>query len=287
MTACPSAQPRTVLPADWQPQQIARLWSYWGSRQHHLEQYFSRQVGHGVVAFLKHTGRLRGKALDYGCGPGFLLDHLLKAGLECWGADTSPRAVEQTNSRLAGRDRWHGATLLRGFPSPFAAASFDVVTCLETLEHLDDATLRAVLSEVHRLTAPGGLALFTTPNSEDLARNTVYCPFCDSEFHRVQHVRSITPGSLRATLAGAGFDVLFCQGLNFADFQRDTLVPVLDLSLRTMGRIGREALRRLLDRLAPRKFPEGRSFRGRLQGPSRGHLCAVVTPRTTPVNPDA
>jgi hypothetical protein len=134
---------------------------------------------------------------------------------------------------------------------------------------------------VRRLTAPGGLAMFTTPNTEDLSRNSVYCPFCDSEFHRVQHVRSLTPGSLQDFLVSAGFDVLFCDGLDFANFQRDTLVPVLDLSLRTMGRIGREALRRLLDRVAPRPFPHGRSFRGRLKGRSCGHLCAIATPRAS------
>jgi 2-polyprenyl-3-methyl-5-hydroxy-6-metoxy-1,4-benzoquinol methylase len=43
---------------------------------------------------LKRRGvRLSGDVLDFGCGPGFFLEHLLDHGLRCHGADTSPVAV--------------------------------------------------------------------------------------------------------------------------------------------------------------------------------------------------
>jgi 2-polyprenyl-3-methyl-5-hydroxy-6-metoxy-1,4-benzoquinol methylase len=269
---------RTVQPNDWQADHVDRLWSYWGSRPHHLEQYFSHQVGHGVVALLQHTGRLHGQVLDYGCGPGFLIDHLLRSGirgLSVHGADTSAHAVRDVNVRLQGRPGFHGIAQLDGFPSPFETDRFDVITCIETLEHLDDATLHNVTADVHRLLRPGGIAMFTTPFAEKLEQNMVYCPFCDSEFHRVQHMRSLTAESMSTLLRDKGYDVLFCGNLNFADFQRDTIPPPADLSPRAIGRILTSAANRLLDRVVPRPFPHSRTFRERLRGGR--HLCAVVT----------
>ncbi len=269
---------RTVQPADWQPDHVDRLWSYWGSRPHHLRQYFSHQVGHGVVALLAKTGRLSGDVLDYGCGPGFLIDHLLGSrtrNLRVHGADTSTHAVRDVNARLQGQPGFQGVTQLDGFPSPFEADRFDVVTCIETLEHLDDATLHHVTADIHRLLRPGGIAIFTTPFAEQLEQNMVYCPFCDSEFHRVQHMRSLTAESMSGLLRQQGYAVLFCDNLNFADFQRDTIPPLADLSPRAIGRIVASATHRVLDRLSPRAFPHNRTFRERLRGGR--HLCAIVT----------
>jgi SAM-dependent methyltransferase len=235
-------------------------------------------VGHGVVALLRHTGRLHGQVLDYGCGPGFLIDYLLHGGnsdLHVHGADTSTHAVRDVNARLHGRPGFHGITQLDGFPSPFEADRFDAVTCIETLEHLDDATLHHVTADIHRLLKPGGIAMFTTPFAETLEQNMVYCPFCDSEFHRVQHMRSLTVESMSTLLRGHGYQVMFCGNLNFADFQRDTIPPLADLSPRAIGRIVTSAAHRVLDRIAPRPFPHNRTFRERLRGGR--HLCAVVS----------
>src|SRR5439155_25597686 len=91
---------------------------------------------------------------------------------------------------------WMGATTFTQPPSPYQAESFDLVICLETLEHLLDDTISAIISEIYGLLKPGGAALFTTPNNEELSRNFVYCPFCQTEFHQVQHVRSFSEGSL-------------------------------------------------------------------------------------------
>ena len=46
---------------------------------------------------------------------------------------------------------------------PFEDASFDLVWCSEVIEHLEDPAFS--LSELRRVTKPGGLLLLTTPNS--------------------------------------------------------------------------------------------------------------------------
>ena len=151
-----------ILPTDWQPVHIQRLWNHWSTMENKGE-YFSYQCGPGVVAFLHCTGRLKGKVLDYGCGPGFLIEYLLMRNVKCWGADVNPEAVKNTKRKYESHANFNGCLQLDGLPSPIATDSFDVVTCIETLEHLDDHTLHQVVDDVYRIVKPGGVALFTTP----------------------------------------------------------------------------------------------------------------------------
>jgi len=161
-------------------------------------------------------------------------------------------------------------------PAPFPDKSFDVITCLETLEHLLDDRLSVVVKEIHRLLKPGGVALFTTPNNEDLLRSHVYCPFCETSFHKVQHVRSFSESSMRALLESHGFRTVFCRGINFDAFQRrPSLRKWKDLSLREIGKWIRSRTNVVLDRIAKRPFPQGRDFNSRM-AEGDWNLCALV-----------
>ncbi len=266
-------------PGNWTSEKIQRFWEYYGRRTDLQPEYFSFQVGAGLTSFLRHTGRLREGAtvLDYGCGPGFLVQHLLGQGVRCYGTDSSPEAVQLTNQKVHADDKWMGATVVTSPPLPYPDAHFDVVTCLETLEHLDDATLKVVISEVRRLLKRGGVALFTTPNEEDLTRSFILCPFCNTEYHKVQHLRSFSADSLRAVLESLGFNVLFCRGVNLWEFQR-ALPGWKDRSYRDAKDwfVGR--WNGLLDKIRPRAFPFGCVFKGQAGkgGPHGPHLCAVV-----------
>lgn len=263
-------------PTDWQPEHIRRLWSYWNSKPHLQAENFSFQVGKGLVNFLESTGRLKGNVLDYGCGLGYLLEHLLARGLACSAAEFSAESVELVNEKFGDRPNWKGATLVSGLPTPFPNAEFDVITCTETLEHLSDELLPGIVAEMHRLLKPGGIVLFTTPNDEDLEQAMTYCPFCEAEYHKVQHQRSFTRDSLRSLLESHDFTVLFCQDLNFAEFQKGwSLRAFDDVSMRVLRQWVVNRKDRYLDRISPRPFPNGRDFKRRATpGP---HLCAVVT----------
>lgn len=266
---------KTKVPVDWQTEHIERIWDYYGSRQHSLSEYFSFQVGPGVVQFLKASGRLNGRVLDYGCGPGFLLEHLLNQQVDCWGADTSEQAVDTVAKKFKGRSNWHGVDLLQGLPTHYNDSRFDVVTCIETLEHLPDGALESVIDEIYRLVAPGGVALFTTPYAEDLSSNVCYCPFCESEFHRVQHMRNFDVTTMTKLLESRGFRTIYCTDLNFASFQENTIPSLGDLSPRSAIRVIKSAVHRFMDRVAPKAFPHARAFRERLI--PGGHLAALVT----------
>src|SRR5512140_2711482 len=83
----------------------------------------------------------RPRFLDIGCGAGSVLRELKPLG-EAVGLDTEPSAVESARRRSGCEVR------LGHLPDgvPFEAGSFDVVTLLDVLEHIDDdaASLAAI-----------------------------------------------------------------------------------------------------------------------------------------------
>jgi SAM-dependent methyltransferase len=92
--------------------------------------------------------------LDAGCGSGRTLDELTDYG-DVRGVDVSRDAVAAT------RARGHDAYLADVGDLPFADASFDLVTCLDVVEHTYDD--QRTLSELRRVTRPGGTLLLTVP----------------------------------------------------------------------------------------------------------------------------
>ncbi len=208
--------------SDWTDAHIRAFWANYAANPYKSAQYFSKLVAAELVTLLRLTGTLRGRMLDYGCGPGYLLARLVEQPVECWGMDFSEESVRACEQLLGGRRNWHGAVAISSLPSPFPAASFDTVTCIETIEHLPDQHLTSTFLELRRLVAPGGSVVLTTPNAENLDAAMAYCPFCDSEFHHMQHVRSWTAESLRSALLSAGFsDVI----TNTVDLNELCLTP--------------------------------------------------------------
>src|SRR5689334_9695378 len=95
------------------------------------------------------------RILDAGCGSGSVLGHLRAFG-EVTGADVSPLAVAAARARRTGEVVQASIERL-----PFPDGSFDLVTCLDVLEHTPDDV--AVLRELRRITRPGGHVLLTVP----------------------------------------------------------------------------------------------------------------------------
>lgn len=264
--------------ADWTPDAVRRLWDWYGSNPHLQGLYFTAMVGRGVVNVLAATGKLSGRVLDYGCGPGHLLAHLLDRGLECHAVDSSPESIRAVNERFAGRGNWRQARLVDGIVTPYPPGHFDVVCCIETLEHLPDDAAAALVSELARVTKPGGIVIVTTPFAENLDQGLVFCPFCDSEFHRWQHFRSYDAADLCALLASRGLEVLLCRSMDFRAFQADDGLPSLrDLSASRLASWLASRARRVLDAVRPAGFPNGRDFRSRLGAGNGPHLCALAT----------
>jgi 2-polyprenyl-3-methyl-5-hydroxy-6-metoxy-1,4-benzoquinol methylase len=100
------------------------------------------------------------RVLDAGCGTGFGTEMLARAGAaRAEGFDVNLEVVEHARSR-AGEVATFGVGDLEQIPH--AEGSFDLVTCFEAIEHVENP-LRA-LDELRRVLAPGGVLLASTPN---------------------------------------------------------------------------------------------------------------------------
>lgn len=204
----------------WTEDKILRFWNFIAQSEPHQQDYFAKQVGKGIVSFLRTVDSLEGRILDYGCGPGYLAGHLMTAGIRCEGCDFSDDSVKKVNDKFNGNPLWGGAKTISGEKFPYKDNSFDFIICLETIEHVLDKQLDTMLKEFHRILKPETGTLFiTTPNKEDLGLFTVFCPDCGAVFHRYQHVRSFTAEALTDLMHFYGFQTKLCNVTLFNSFQ--------------------------------------------------------------------
>ena len=111
------------------------------------------------VAALAHARVMatNAKALDVGAGTGALIPRLkaVLPGVEISACDYLDSLMEEPGQRVDLVD-------LSREPLPYASDTFDLVTCTEVVEHLEND--RQLAREIFRVTKPGGVAIFSTPN---------------------------------------------------------------------------------------------------------------------------
>ena len=95
--------------------------------------------------------------LDAGCGSGAQCAWLLEHGADVIGIDLSPRMVDETAARCAGRGRFLVADLAA--PLPVAPRSVDGITCSLALHYLRDWTVP--LTSFATALRPGGWAVIS------------------------------------------------------------------------------------------------------------------------------
>ncbi|MBU0790057.1 MAG: bifunctional 2-polyprenyl-6-hydroxyphenol methylase/3-demethylubiquinol 3-O-methyltransferase UbiG [Polycyclovorans sp.] len=112
----------------------------------------------------KVCGGLAGqKVIDVGCGGGLLSEALARRGAEVTGIDLAEASIavarEHAGASGLAIDYQCVATEAMAQRAP---KSFDVVCCLEMLEHVPDP--EAIINACADLLRPGGLAVFSTLN---------------------------------------------------------------------------------------------------------------------------
>ncbi len=122
-------------------------WWYVGRRA--ILESFLEQIVNNLKSEIQNP-----KLLDVGCGTGGNLEMLKKFGA-AEGVDVSDEALEFCRSK--------NLTVHKGLAEklPFADETFDVVTALDVVEHLDDDV--AGLSEMFRVLKRGGKTLIFVP----------------------------------------------------------------------------------------------------------------------------
>jgi SAM-dependent methyltransferase len=142
------------------------------------------------------------EVLDAGCGEGYGGRILSNVGgaTRYVGVDLDPEAVARARDAygLDGRVELAVADVTA---LPFEDASFDLVTCFETIEHV--AEQQKVVSELARVLREDGLLLISSPNRD------VYPP------GNPHHVRELTPAELEQLLSGSFSDVILFRQHNW------------------------------------------------------------------------
>lgn len=116
------------------------------------------------LGFIQRNAGLAGKTvIDIGCGGGILSEAMAASGAAVTGVDAAEGPL--TVARLHGKESGIKIDYQQGTAEEMAAVHperFDIVTCMELLEHVPDPT--SVVSACARLARPGGDVFFSTIN---------------------------------------------------------------------------------------------------------------------------
>lgn len=155
---------------------------------------------------------LAGKtALDVGCGAGLLAEPLARLGATVTGIDATPEVIAVARDHAAAMGL---AIDYRQGELQALEGEFDLVTCMEVIEHVADPD--AFVRALARRLAPGGLMIMSTPNATAWSRLVLitvgeglgHIPRGTHDFDRF-----ISPERLKVLLADAGLECVDVEGI--------------------------------------------------------------------------
>jgi len=103
-----------------------------------------------------------GSLLDYGCGDGTFLFLVRDLFPTAHGIDADPKQVQSCRARLS-KSTALSFSLVREMRREAPCRTYDVIVCMEVLEHCTDAALSEVLHDVRTFLAPGGTFIVSVP----------------------------------------------------------------------------------------------------------------------------
>jgi ubiquinone/menaquinone biosynthesis C-methylase UbiE len=154
------------------------------------------------------------KHLDIACGPGTFIGTLPDT-VSSTGVDIATSQIDYARQAY-GRGNVDFKHIAAG-PLPFEDGSFDAVTSVELIEHLEQPAVAALLAEARRVLTPEGRVVVSTPDYGGL------WPAVEWLLNRVgdisyedQHINKFDKQRLRQTLQTAGFSNIDVRSYLFA-----------------------------------------------------------------------
>jgi 2-polyprenyl-6-hydroxyphenyl methylase/3-demethylubiquinone-9 3-methyltransferase len=169
------------------------------------------------------------RALDVGCGAGLLCEPLARLGAQVSGVDAAPENI------AAARDHAEGGGLEISYHAGELASlglgSFDLVTCMEVIEHVADKA--GFVAQLAAHLAPGGLMILSTPNRTAASRLLLVgaaeaLGAVPRGTHRWDDF--VTPEELAELLADAGLAMGEPRGIGFSPLRGIALTSDLSLN---------------------------------------------------------
>jgi ubiquinone/menaquinone biosynthesis C-methylase UbiE len=141
---------------------------------------------------------------DIGCGNGVFISKLmkLKSNIITTGLDRSIEALKY----VKGEKKVGEITNL-----PFESNSFDCVSCLEVIEHLNVNDFIVAINELSRISSK--YIIIGVPFEEKIQNNIACCPICNSTFNRDLHLQSFNKEKLENLFSINNFRMIKFQNV--------------------------------------------------------------------------
>lgn len=171
------------------------------------------------VQWMEQSVSFAGKnVLDVGCGGGILSEALAARGAQVTGIDLAEKALSV--ARLHLFESGHKIDYRLCAAEQMAAeapGAFDVVTCMELLEHVPDPA--SVIRACARLLVPGGHAFFATLN-RNLKSGLYTIVGAEYLLHMLppgthEYGKFLRPAELARGCRAAGLDVQEIRGISY------------------------------------------------------------------------
>jgi len=172
-----------------------------------------------------HLHAFAGKqVLDVGCGGGILADSMARKGAQVLGIDLATKALKVAQlhaleAQTANVDYREISAEALALERP---ASFDVVTCMEMLEHVPDPA--SVVRACSALVKPGGWVFFSTinRNPKSFLFAIVGAEYLLNLLPRGTHdyLKFIRPSELAAHCRAAGLELMQTRGMEYNPLTR-------------------------------------------------------------------
>ena len=164
------------------------------------------------------------KVLDVGCGGGILTDAMARLGAQALGIDLATKSlkVAQLHALEAQTPNAHYREVAVEALAAEQPASFDVVTCMEMLEHVPDPS--SVVRACAQLVKPGGHVFFSTlnRNAKSFLFAIVGAEYVLNLLPRGTHeyAKFIRPSELARDCREAGLDWQHTRGMEYNPITR-------------------------------------------------------------------
>lgn len=176
------------------------------------------------LEWINAQASLAGKTvIDIGCGGGILAESMAGKGANVTGIDLSDKALKVAKLHsLESGVSVHYESIAAEDMAAREAGKYDVVTCMEMLEHVPDPA--SIIAACAALAKPGGWLFFSTLNRNPKAYlfAIIGAEYLLNMLPKGTHdyAKFIRPSELASSIRSNGLDILGFKGLSYNPLTR-------------------------------------------------------------------